>query len=181
MVRELLRIEPKELPLSLLNATWRVIDDDGSGQLTAGEFGKFMRIGMAPVTVTPHKPRVNALDASERALRLRDPVAERKLLVQESAERSRRWQDEEDRLAETLSRLQEQQMAATLELQAERKQERRSKGSVGFRDGQGQGRGGGGGGAGATGRGLDVSVNVGKVSVGDMRASGAMRASPVLR
>lgn len=173
MVRELLRIEPKELPLSLLNATWRVIDDDGSGQLTAGEFGKFMRIGMAPVTVTPHKPRVNALDASERALRLRDPVAERKLLVQESADRSRRWQDEEDRLAETLSRLQEQQMAATLELQAERKQERRDK-SVGFRDGQGQGRGGGG--AGATGRGLDVSVNVGKVSVGDMRSP-----SPVLR
>ena len=49
MVRELLRIEPKELPLSLLNATWRVIDDDGSGQLTAGEFGKFMRLGMTRV------------------------------------------------------------------------------------------------------------------------------------
>lgn len=166
MVRELLRIEPRELPLSLLNATWRVIDDDGSGQLTAGEFGKFMRIGMAPVTVTPHKRRVSALDASMDKRTLRDPVAERKLLIQESADRSRRWQDEEEKLAETLQRLQEQQMAATLELQGERKN-KGAKGSVGFRDSQGQHRTGQG--AGATGRGLDVSVAVGKVSVGDMR------------
>ena len=31
-----------------LNAAWRVIDEDGSGQVTAGEFGKPMRLGEQP-------------------------------------------------------------------------------------------------------------------------------------
>ena len=41
LTRSVLRIG-WELPLRELNAAWRVIDEDGSGQVTAGEFGKFI-------------------------------------------------------------------------------------------------------------------------------------------
>ena len=45
MVRNELRLDDKELPEKQLKAAWLALDDDGSGRLTAGEFGAFMRIG----------------------------------------------------------------------------------------------------------------------------------------
>jgi len=43
MVRDLLKFSRAEMPDESLKAIWRAIDDDGSGQISAGEFGGFMR------------------------------------------------------------------------------------------------------------------------------------------
>ena len=43
MVREELLLGPKELPEKELKAAWLALDNDGSGRLTAGEFGAFMQ------------------------------------------------------------------------------------------------------------------------------------------
>ena len=45
MVREELLFGHKELPEKTLKAVWLALDNDGSGRLTAGEFGAFMRLG----------------------------------------------------------------------------------------------------------------------------------------
>ena len=45
MVRSELRVSALELPESPLRAVWLALDTDGSGHVTAGEFGKFMRRG----------------------------------------------------------------------------------------------------------------------------------------
>ena len=47
MVRGELELDKKELPEAELRAVWQSLDDDKSGFLTAGEFGKFMRKGEA--------------------------------------------------------------------------------------------------------------------------------------
>ena len=44
-VRELLRMSPIEMPEARLKGLWRALDDDSSGFLSTGEFGKFMRSG----------------------------------------------------------------------------------------------------------------------------------------
>eukprot|EP00964_Phaeocystis_antarctica_P091859 scaffold58971_cov45-Phaeocystis_antarctica.AAC.2 len=45
MVRNELRIHSDELQDSSLKSVWAALDDDGSGFITAGEFGSFMRKG----------------------------------------------------------------------------------------------------------------------------------------
>ena len=45
MVRNELRIHSDELPDSNLKSVWAALDNDGSGFITAGEFGNFMRKG----------------------------------------------------------------------------------------------------------------------------------------
>ena len=44
-VREEWLFGHKELPEKTLKAVWLALDNDGSGRLTAGEFGAFMRLG----------------------------------------------------------------------------------------------------------------------------------------
>lgn len=43
MVRDLLRLSRSEVPDEDIKTIWRSIDDDGDGNITAGEFGGFMR------------------------------------------------------------------------------------------------------------------------------------------
>ena len=45
LVREELKLSPRELPEVSLKAVWAALDRDGSGFLNAGEFGAFMRRG----------------------------------------------------------------------------------------------------------------------------------------
>ena len=45
MVREELLLGHKELPEKVLKAAWLALDNDGSGRLTAGEFGAFQSVG----------------------------------------------------------------------------------------------------------------------------------------
>jgi hypothetical protein len=47
LVRDDLQISQQELAERILLSLWKVLDDDGSGFVTAGEFGKFMRQGAA--------------------------------------------------------------------------------------------------------------------------------------
>ena len=44
-VRELLRMKEGEMPVARLQALWRALDEDCSGYVSCGEFGKFMRKG----------------------------------------------------------------------------------------------------------------------------------------
>lgn len=54
MVRDLLKISERALPVHRLRALWQALDTDGSGQLSSGEFGAFMRLAAgAPVVSTP--------------------------------------------------------------------------------------------------------------------------------
>jgi Ca2+-binding EF-hand superfamily protein len=46
-VRELLRMDKRELPEPSLQALWKSLDEDGGGYMSAGEFGRFMRKGEA--------------------------------------------------------------------------------------------------------------------------------------
>ena len=45
MVRGELRLSPQELPERRLKAAWLALDHGGSGQITMGEFGAFLRLG----------------------------------------------------------------------------------------------------------------------------------------
>merc|ERR1711920_790655 len=45
MIRNELKISAAKLPLETIHAVWRALDEDKSGLLTSGEFGKFMRKG----------------------------------------------------------------------------------------------------------------------------------------
>ena len=75
MVRNELRLDDKELPEKQLKAAWLALDDDGSGRLTAGEFGAFMRIGVkekgrvqeARARAAEAKPRTPRRHAEGRA------------------------------------------------------------------------------------------------------------------
>ena len=44
-VRDTLKCDKKELPEVKLQGLWKALDDDGSGFISAGEFGRFMRAG----------------------------------------------------------------------------------------------------------------------------------------
>ena len=54
LVRHELQLTPKELPEAALKAVWVALDSDGSGHISVGEFGAFMRKGKsnepAPLT-----------------------------------------------------------------------------------------------------------------------------------
>ena len=54
LVRHELQLTPKELPEAALKAVWLALDRDGSGHISVGEFGAFMRKGKsnepAPLT-----------------------------------------------------------------------------------------------------------------------------------
>jgi Ca2+-binding EF-hand superfamily protein len=45
MVRNELKLLPSKLSEDLLKAVWRALDEDRSGLITTGEFGRFMRLG----------------------------------------------------------------------------------------------------------------------------------------
>ena len=45
LVRHELQLTPKELPEAALKAVWLALDRDGSGHISVGEFGAFMRKG----------------------------------------------------------------------------------------------------------------------------------------
>ena len=45
LVRHELQLTPKELPEAALKAVWVALDSDGSGHISVGEFGAFMRKG----------------------------------------------------------------------------------------------------------------------------------------
>ena len=48
MVRDHLRLSTADLPVGKLQRIWLALDTDGSGQISAGEFGVFMRNGAPP-------------------------------------------------------------------------------------------------------------------------------------
>jgi len=45
MVRNELKVQLNQLPDSTLSAVWRALDEDNSGLITTGEFGRFMQLG----------------------------------------------------------------------------------------------------------------------------------------
>lgn len=45
MIRNELKVSSEKLGMEQLRAIWKSLDEDGSGLITAGEFGHFMRIG----------------------------------------------------------------------------------------------------------------------------------------
>ena len=55
LVRQELLLTPKELPEPALKAVWVALDSDGSGYITVGEFGAFMRKG-EPVQDKARRP-----------------------------------------------------------------------------------------------------------------------------
>ena len=55
-MREELRLGVRELDEKSLKAAWLSLDGDGSGRLTAGEFGKFMRLGEPPHVISASRP-----------------------------------------------------------------------------------------------------------------------------
>ena len=64
MLRDDLGLSSNELPAAALKAVWAALDADGSGFITAGEFGGFMRRGEAEgVTLTSTLWRERMMDA----------------------------------------------------------------------------------------------------------------------
>ena len=67
MVREELLLGHKELPEKVLKKVWLALDDDGSGRLTAGEFGAFMQLGVRDLTEKAALRRKGVQEANQRA------------------------------------------------------------------------------------------------------------------
>ena len=69
-MRHVLRLPADALPEAHLRSLWRALDADGSGYLTTGEFGKFMRLGARPQSSSayrrPASPSGHALVALQR-------------------------------------------------------------------------------------------------------------------
>ena len=65
MVRSQLGLRPAQLPESKLRSLWRALDDDGSGFITAKEFGSFMRVGTAASGPGGWRERLTAHNRSE--------------------------------------------------------------------------------------------------------------------
>ena len=63
LVRHELQLTPKELPEAALKAVWVALDSDGSGHISVGEFGAFMRKG------EPHKGKAGGNWLEARAQR----------------------------------------------------------------------------------------------------------------
>jgi Ca2+-binding EF-hand superfamily protein len=57
MVRGTLKLGPSELTREKLQALWKALDEDSSGWLSAGEWGRFMKLGVPPQG-TPRRERV---------------------------------------------------------------------------------------------------------------------------
>ena len=64
MVRKELKVAPSELSDGELRSVWVSLDDDGSGHVSAGEFGKFMRRGQDAVRTDRRTPQQRALEAN---------------------------------------------------------------------------------------------------------------------
>ena len=90
MVREELLLGHKELPEKVLKAAWLALDNDGSGRLTAGEFGAFMRLGTSDLSekAALRRERVHAANkrASEQVKAERDQLLDRDIATSMSGE-----------------------------------------------------------------------------------------------
>ena len=69
-MRHVLRLPADAMPEAHLRSLWRALDADGSGYVTTGEFGKFMRLGARPQSSSsyrrPASPSGHALVALQR-------------------------------------------------------------------------------------------------------------------
>ena len=67
MVRNELRIASDETSDSSLKSVWAALDNDGSGYITAGEFGNFMRKGESALRMLrPQTTWKQRLDSKRR-------------------------------------------------------------------------------------------------------------------
>lgn len=78
-----LAIRPSELPEPKLQALWKRLDEDSSGYITAGEFGRFMKKGAAVRAAQVAQVSVPGADVVEESTR-------RRRLVEEGIEAKRR-------------------------------------------------------------------------------------------
>mmetsp|Transcript_37854 Transcript_37854/g.121782 ORF Transcript_37854/g.121782 Transcript_37854/m.121782 type:complete len:438 (+) Transcript_37854:85-1398(+) len=97
-----LGLGPKVLPDSLLSTMWRAMDEDAKGQITAGEFGKFMRLGRVPAL--PRERRVwMERTREEQRQRLEDREQRHvEEAVRLATENTRRLQVEAERIERAL-------------------------------------------------------------------------------
>ena len=96
MVRSQLRLAKAELPHSKLESLWVALDEDRSGMISAGEFGRFMKKGApklpqegpraARKMVLERKATERALIKAEQAVLVGRDVADRMLLVDAATE-----------------------------------------------------------------------------------------------
>ena len=111
------------LPESLIQALWKAIDEDNSGYISAGEFGKFMRIGnehslkhRKPELTRPKRREGSRLTALEQLSKVDgfdfEPVRQAKLI--EHRDNARRFKDEAAKLERALRELHDTPPAASL-------------------------------------------------------------------
>ena len=90
MVREELLLGHKELPEKVLKAAWLALDNDGSGRLTAGEFGAFMRLGTSDLSekAALRRERVHSANwrTSQKVRAERDKLLDRGIATSMSGE-----------------------------------------------------------------------------------------------
>ena len=89
LVRHELQLTPKELPEAALKAVWVALDSDGSGHISVGEFGAFMRKGGG---ATGH--RGGAMMAVHTSRRREAAQAQRSELERSTARLARKQQDQ---------------------------------------------------------------------------------------
>ena len=106
MVRKELRLSPSELSDAELRGVWLRFDGDGSGHVSAGEFGKFMRLGEEKWA--PPTKYASALALSGFDLGLADPEGDRRLAIAEKEQARMRLLRETEELQGTLESLREQ-------------------------------------------------------------------------
>ena len=78
-----LALRPAQLPESQLRSLWRALDDDGSGYITAKEFGQFMNKGVPEAAKTSRGSVLEKAVEKRRLLAVRNRTS----LEQEKAER----------------------------------------------------------------------------------------------
>ena len=89
LVRHELQLTPKELPEAALKAVWVALDSDGSGHISVGEFGAFMRKGGG---ATGH--RGGGMMAVHTSRRREAAQAQRSELERSTARLARKQQDQ---------------------------------------------------------------------------------------
>ena len=116
MTRHVLKLPDNEanVPERKLQQVWRALDDDNSGFITAGEFGRFMRLGAARCAqcIAERMPGANQSEGVRSRLAMPDPREEdrrhrREAMLRQNKEMAAKYLHEaellEERFEERLS------------------------------------------------------------------------------
>jgi len=103
MIREELKLRRSELSPETLRGVWRALDDDCSGYLTAGEFGRFMRRAQPPPGASWRERNLAASTKARTLVKDEEARQQKRQLIPTLRSEAERLEEEAERMERTLA------------------------------------------------------------------------------